>query len=236
MNMNIDNRSFVDPVQDQSIVSAQQQFLSKVYGWMVGGLLVTALTAWWVATSPAVMQSIMGMMLFLILAEFGLVIYLSARIGKMSKNAAMISFLAFSFINGLTLSVILLMYAEESIYTTFIITAVMFGALSLYGFTTKKSLGAMGSFMFMGLIGIIVASIVNMFIASSALNFAISIIGVIVFAGLTAWDTQKLKQMYMVQYQGDEMATKGAIIGALTLYLDFINLFLFLLRLFGNRR
>jgi FtsH-binding integral membrane protein len=230
------NQSFVDPVQDRTIVQAQQQYLSKVYGWMVGGLLLTGGTAWWVAITPAVLQTIMGMMLFLILAEFGLVIYLSARIGKMSKNAAILSFLTFSFINGLTLSVILLIYTEESIYTTFIITAVMFGAISLYGFTTKKSLSAMGSFMFMGLIGIIIASVVNMFIESSALNFAISIIGVIVFAGLTAWDTQKLKEMYMIQYQGNDMETKGAIIGALTLYLDFINLFLFLLRLFGNRR
>ena len=235
MNTNM-NRSFVDPVQDMSVVKAQQAYLSKVYGWMVGGLLVTAATAWWVASSPAVLQSIMGMMLFLVLAEFGLVIYLSARINKMSKNAAIISFLAFSFVNGLTLSVILLIYTAESIYTTFIITAAMFGALSLYGFTTKRSLGAMGSFMFMGLIGIIIASIVNIFIASSALSFAISIIGVIVFAGLTAWDTQKLKQMYMIQYQGNEMATKGAIIGALTLYLDFINMFLFLLRIFGNNK
>ncbi len=230
------NQSFVNPVQDKTVVQAQQQYLSKVYGWMVGGLLLTAGTAWWVASTPAVFEAIIGMMLFLVLAEFGLVIFLSARIGKMSKNAAILSFLAFSFINGLTLSVILQIYTEESIYSTFIITAVMFGALSLYGFTTKKSLSGVGSFMFMGLIGIIVASIVNMFIASSALNFAISIIGVVVFAGLTAWDTQKLKEMYLIQEQGNDMATKGAIIGALTLYLDFINLFLFLLRLFGNRR
>ncbi len=230
------NPVFVDPVQDKSIVQAQQRFLSKVYGWMVGGLLLTAGTAWWVATTPAVLEKVLGMMLFLVLAEFGLVIYLSARIHKMSKTSAMVSFLAFSFLNGVTLSVILLAYTQESVYNTFLIAAVMFGALSLYGFTTKKSLSGMGSFMFMGLIGIIIASIVNIFIASSALNFAISIIGVIVFAGLTAWDTQKLKEMYLVQYQGNEMATKGAIIGALTLYLDFINLFLFLLRLFGNRR
>ncbi len=230
------NPTFVDPVQDKSIVHAQQQFLTKVYGWMVGGLLITAATAWWVATTPAVLEKVFGMMLFLVLAEFGLVIYLSARIHKMSKTAAMVSFLAFSFLNGVTLSVILLAYTQESVYNTFLIAAVMFGALSLFGFTTKKSLSGVGSFMFMGLIGIIIASIVNIFIASSALNFAISIIGVIVFAGLTAWDTQKLKEMYLIQYQGNEMATKGAIIGALTLYLDFINLFLFLLRLFGNRR
>jgi FtsH-binding integral membrane protein len=230
------NSSFGNPVQDNTIEKAQSQFLSRVYGWMVGGLLLTAITAWWVTTSVEVMNAVYSYMLFLIIAEFGLVIFLSARIQKMSKNTAIGSFLGFAFLNGLTLSIVLLAYTEESIYTTFIITAVMFGALSLYGFTTKKSLSGMGSFMFMGLIGIVVASIVNIFIASSALHFAISIIGVIVFAGLTAWDTQKLKEMYEVQYQGDEIATKGAVMGALTLYLDFINLFLFLLRLFGNRR
>jgi len=230
------NSSFGNPVQDNTVQKAQSAFLSRVYGWMVGGLLLTAVTAWWVTTSVEVMNAVYSYMLFLILAEFGIVIFLSARIQKMSKNTAIGSFLGFSFLNGLTLSIVLLAYTEESIYTTFIITAVMFGALSLYGFTTKKSLSGMGSFMFMGLIGIIVASVVNIFLASSALHFAISLIGVVVFAGLTAWDTQKLKEMYEVQYQGDDIATKGAVMGALTLYLDFINLFLFLLRLFGNRR
>jgi hypothetical protein len=127
-------------------------------------------------------------------------------------------------------------YTEESIYSTFVITALTFGALSFYGFITKKSLGAIGSFMMMGLFGVIIASLVNMFMQSSALNFAISLIGVIVFAGLTAWDTQKLKEMYEVQFMGEDIATKGAIIGALTLYLDFINLFLFILRLLGGRK
>lgn len=236
MNRDTMNSSFGNPVQDNTVQKAQSAFLSRVYGWMVGGLLLTAVTAWWVTTSVEVMNAVYSYMLFLILAEFGIVIFLSARIQKMSKNTAIGSFLGFSFLNGLTLSIVLLAYTEESIYTTFIITAVMFGALSLYGFTTKKSLSGMGSFMFMGLIGIIVASVVNIFLASSALHFAISLIGVVVFAGLTAWDTQKLKEMYEVQYQGDDIATKGAVMGALTLYLDFINLFLFLLRLFGNRR
>ena len=236
MNEFNNNSRNVNPIQDMTIVHAQQRFLSRVYGWMVGGLLITAATAFWVATSIEVMSFVMNFMLLLILAEFGIVIFLTARVEKMSKNTAMGSFLLFSFINGLTLSVILLRYTEESIYMTFTVTAVMFGALSLYGFVTKRSLGAVGSFMFMGLIGIIVASVINIFIGSSALSFAISIIGVVVFAGLTAWDTQKLKEMYEIQFQGDEVATKGAIIGALTLYLDFINLFLFMLRLFGNRR
>jgi len=230
------NQNFLDPVQDMSIVQAQQRFLSKVYSWMVGGLLLTAGTAYWVTTNQELLEKIMGMMLFLILGQLGLVIFLSARVHKMSKDTAILSFLGFSFLNGLTLSIILLAYTEESIFNTFIIAAIMFASLSVYGFTTKKSLSAVGSFMFMGLIGIIVASIINWFVASSALHFAISIIGVVIFAGLTAWDTQKLKQMYEVQFQGDEIATKGAIMGALTLYLDFINLFLFLLRLFGSRR
>lgn len=230
------NQNFIDPVQDMSIVQAQQRFLSKVYSWMVGGLLLTAGTAYWVTTNLEILEKIMGLMLFLFLGQLGLVIFLSARVHKMSKNTAILSFLGFSFLNGLTLSVILLSYTEESIFNTFIIAAIMFASLSVYGFTTKKSLSAVGSFMFMGLIGIIVASIINWFLASSALHFAISIIGVVIFAGLTAWDTQKLKQMYEIQFQGDEIATKGAIIGALTLYLDFINLFLFLLRLFGSRR
>lgn len=230
------NQNFIDPVQDMSIVQAQQRFLSKVYSWMVGGLLLTAGTAYWVTTNPELLEKIMGMMLFLVLGQLGLVIFLSARVQKMSKNTAILSFLGFSFLNGLTLSIILLAYTQESIFNTFIIAAIMFASLSVYGFTTKKSLSAVGSFLFMGLIGLIVASIINWFIASSALHFAISIIGVVIFAGLTAWDTQKLKQMYEVQFQGDEIATKGAIMGALTLYLDFINLFLFLLRLFGSRR
>jgi hypothetical protein len=233
MNNNFNNSG---PIQDMSLVQAQQQFLSKVYGWMVGGLLVTAATAYLVATSYEIMNLIRSMMFLLIIAEFGLVIFLSARVDKMSKNTAIGSFLLFSFVNGLTLSVILMRYTEESIYSTFVITALTFGALSFYGFITKKSLGAIGSFMMMGLFGVIIASLVNMFMQSSALNFAISLIGVIVFAGLTAWDTQKLKEMYEVQFMGEDIATKGAIIGALTLYLDFINLFLFMLRLLGGRK
>jgi FtsH-binding integral membrane protein len=232
----MDNRSFVSPIQDNSVVQAQQKFMSKVYGWMVGGMLVTALTAYFISSSEELLMMVLPYMIILILAELGLVIFLSARIEKMSKNTAIISFLAYSFLNGLTMSVILLSYTVESISTTFFVAATMFGGLSLYGFVTKKSLSGLGSFMFMGLIGIIVASLLNMFIASSALHFAISILGVIIFAGLTAYDTQKLKQMYEVQYGDEATAAKTSIMGALILYLDFINLFLFLLRIFGSRR
>ncbi len=232
----MDNQSFVSPIQDNSVVREQQRFMSKVYGWMVSGLLVTALTAYFISSSEELLSMIIPVMIVLILAELGLVVFLSARIERMSKTTAIVSFLLYSFLNGLTLSVILLTYTAESISTTFLVAATMFGGLSLFGFVTKKSLSGMGSFMFMGLIGIIVASVLNMFIASSALHFAISILGVIIFAGLTAYDTQKLKDMYEVQYGDEATAAKASIMGALMLYLDFINLFLFLLRIFGSRR
>lgn len=229
-------QDFVNPIQDANANTAVQQFMSRVYGWMVGGLLVTTITAYYVASSLSLMLTISNYMLLLILAELGLVIALSAAIGKMSKNVAMGCFLLYSFLNGLTLSVILYMYTETSIYSTFFVTAGMFGALSLYGASTKKNLSGMGTFMFMGLVGIILAMIVNAFLQSSAIGFAITFLGVIIFAGLTAYDTQKIREMHQLVYQDDEMAAKGAIFGALTLYLDFINLFLFLLRLFGSRR
>ena len=141
-----------------------------------------------------------------------------------------------SSLNGLTLSALLLIYSETAIVTSFLSSAGMFGAMSLYGTITKKDLSGIGSFMFMGLIGIILASIVNMFLGSDALSFAISIIGVLVFTGLTAYDTQKIKESAELEFHGSEIATKGAILGALTLYLDFINLFIFTLRLLGGRR
>ncbi len=224
-------------MSDSAIIEAQKAFLSKVYAWMLSGLLITGFTAMF-ALEWGVVQSIMASPLafVLIIAQFGLVIALSGWIEKMSVQTAALSFLFYSFLTGLTFSLIFLMYTSESIYNTFFVTAGAFGALSLYGFTTKKSLSGMGSFLFMGLFGIIFASIANMFIASSALNFTITIIGVLVFSGLTAYDTQRIKEMYRLQEQGDDVATKGAIMGALRLYLDFINLFLMLLRLLGGSR
>ena len=230
------NQNFVNPVQDYSVSNAQTQFMSRVYAWMVGGLLVTAGTAYYVASSVELMITLGSYMFILILAEFGLVIALSGWVYKMSKPVAIGSFLLYSFLNGLTLSVLLMFYTQESLYKTFFIAAGMFGAISFYGSVTKKNLSGLGSFMFMGLIGIIIASVVNFFMQSSAVEFAISFLGVIIFSGLTAYDTQKIREMYVLQAQGDEIAAKGAIIGALRLYLDFINLFLFLLRLFGSRR
>ncbi len=224
-------------MSESAIIEAQKAFLSKVYAWMLSGLLITGFTAMF-AMDWGIVQSIMNSPLafVLIIAQFGLVIALSGWIEKMSVQTAALSFLVYSFLTGLTFSVIFLMYTSESISNTFFVTAGAFGALSLYGFVTKKSLSGMGSFLFMGLFGIIFASIANLFIASSALNFTITIIGVLVFAGLTAYDTQKIKEMYVLQAQGDDAATKGAIMGALRLYLDLINLFLMLLRLLGGSR
>jgi FtsH-binding integral membrane protein len=225
-------------MDEAAISQAQTDFLSKVYAWMVGGLLLTGATAWFVYDSNIYITIASNTILFfgLIIAEFALVLGLSGMIRKLSSAAAAGLFLLFSFINGLTFSVIFAAYTIASIQQVFFIAAGMFAALSFYGITTKKDMSGLGKFMFMGLIGIIIASIVNFIFVSSALNFAISVIGVIVFAGLTVYDTQKLKEMYVVQQESGDMAAKLSILGALTLYLDFINLFLFLLRLFGDRR
>jgi FtsH-binding integral membrane protein len=170
----------------------------------------------------------------IMLAPFAMVLFLSFRIHSMSVSAAQTTFWVYAGLMGLSLSSIMLIYTGQSIVQTFFVTAASFGALSLYGYTTKRSLSAMGSFLVMGLFGLIFASIVNIFLASSALQFAISVIGVLIFAGLTAWDTQRIKEMY---FEGDGMEAAGrkAILGALTLYLDFVNLFLFMLRFLGNR-
>jgi FtsH-binding integral membrane protein len=170
----------------------------------------------------------------LIIAELGLVFWLSFRIQKMSPATAASAFLVYSLLNGLTLSVVLFAYTQASVFQAFAVTAAMFGAMSVYGLVTKKDLTSWGSFFFMGLIGIILASIVNYFLKSGALNMTISVIGVFVFVGLTAYDTQKLKAFAM-HAEGDRV-TNFAVIGALALYLDFINLFLMILRLMGGRR
>jgi FtsH-binding integral membrane protein len=215
-------------------------FLRGVYQWMAGGLALTAITAYLVASSPTLVQAIFGNpILFwgLIIAEFGLVMGISGGISKLSASAASGLFLLYSGLNGVTLSAILLAYTGSSVVGTFVICAGMFGAMSVYGMVTKKDLTSMGSFMFMGLVGIILASIVNIFLKSPGLEFAISGIGVLVFVGLTAYDTQKLKVMGQSAPMDDGTAIRrGTILGALTLYLDFINLFLMLLRFFGQAR
>jgi FtsH-binding integral membrane protein len=221
------------PAQTAERVSA---FLWKVYSWMAIGLGLTALVAFVVAGSPDVIRILVGNRLVffaLIIAELGLVFYLSARAQSMAPGTAAGLFALYSALNGVTLSVILLAYTGESVTTTFVVTAGMFGALAFFGSTTKRSLAGAGQFFMMGLVGLILASLVGIFWHSDALQFLISGVGVIVFTGLTAWDVQRLKQMALAIPEGQ--AGGYAIVGALSLYLDFINLFLMLLRFTGRR-
>lgn len=214
----------------------ERAFIRGVYGWMFGGLLLTALSAYWVSTSAAMRQLIFGtpgVSLFLMLGTIGLVFFLSFRITKMSPATAAGGFFLFAILNGLALSGILLVYTASSIFQAFVVAGGMFGAMSVYGLVTKKDLTSWGSFFFMGLIGLLLMGLVNMFVRSEGLSFVYSIVGVFVFVGLTAYDTQKLKALATI---GGPMSTNYAVIGALSLYLDFINLFLMLLRLFGDRR
>ncbi|HKG47123.1 MAG TPA: Bax inhibitor-1/YccA family protein [Pyrinomonadaceae bacterium] len=212
-------------------------FLSKVYGWMFLGLLLTAGTAVAVASSPALIDTLIfnrGLFWILVLAQLGLVLYLSVRVEKMAPATAAILFLIYSALVGVTSSTIFLIYTGTSIVSAFVMAAGMFGAMALFGSFTKRSLAGVGQFMFMGLIGIIIASIVNIFWFNDALNFVISVVGVLVFTGLTAWDAQRLKQMAVALPDG--RVGSYAVVGALSLYLDFINLFFFILRLMGGRR
>ena len=213
-------------------------FLAKVFYWMAIGLAVTAAVAWFTLRSGLVFSLLGPPLIVLFIAEIALVWYLAARVWKMSPGAATGCFLVYSALNGLTLSVIFLAYTATSIAATFVITAGMFGAMSLYGFITKRDLSGMGSFLFMGLIGIILASIVNIFLHSSSLGWTISVLGVLIFVGLTAYDVQKIKEMGEegILDRGNAMIQQGAISGALSLYLDFINLFLMLLRFVGVTR
>ena len=216
-------------------------FIRSVYNWMAVGLCLTGGVAFYVSSSEAMMRFIFGnsiVFIVLIIAQLGLVFSISGMINKMSASTATSLFVLYSALNGVTLSFIFLAYTSTSIASTFFICAGTFVACSIYGWTTKKDLTSMGGFMMMGLIGIIIASLVNMFFKSSAMSMIISYIGVIVFVGLTAYDTQKLKNMAMTQPDGADgsVVRKGAILGALSLYLDFINLFLMLLRIFGQGR
>jgi len=212
-------------------------FLSKVYGWMFVGLLITAVTASAVASSPSLVEALIlnrAVFWILLIAQLGLVFFLSARVNKMAPTTAAGLFLLYSALTGVTSSVVLLIYTGASIASTFIITAGMFGATAVFGSVTKRSLAGLGQFFFMGLIGLILASIVGFFWHSEALQFVISVVGVLVFTGLTAWDAQRLKQMAVALPDGRVGAY--AVVGALSLYLDFINLFFFLVRFSGNRR
>ena len=212
-------------------------FLQKVYGWMCAGLALTALVAFAVASTPALLRPLISnplLFLGLVLAEVGLVFYLSARAQRLAPGTAAALFTGYAALNGVTLSVVFLAYTGQSVANAFGVTAAMFGAMALYGSLTKRSLAGVGQFAFMGLVGLVLASLVGLFWHNSTLQFLIAGVGVIVFTGLAAWDAQRLKQMALAIPEGQ--AGSMAIVGALALYLDFINLFLFLLRFFGGRR
>jgi len=214
-------------------------FLPKVYGWMTAGLALTALASMLTLSSPELLKLIFGNKLVfygLIFGELGLVIAMSAAIKRISATTATLMFLLYSALNGVTFASIFLIYTSSSIASTFMISAGTFGAVSAYGYVTKRDLSGWGSFFFMGLIGIIIASVVNIFLQSAMITWVVSYIGVFVFVGLTAYDTQKLKNIAAAGFGDEESRKKTAILGALTLYLDFINLFLMLLRILGNRR
>lgn len=213
--------------------------MQHVYTWMTAGLGVTAVMAYITSKSPALLSIFFGStisMILLFVAVFGLVMYLTAAMPRLSAGAATGFFLLYAALMGILLGPTVGFYSGASITQAFVVTAGMFAGMSVFGMVTKRDLTAMGSFMMMGLIGIIIASIVNLFLNSGPLNFAVSVIGVIVFAGLTAWDTQRLRAMGENAPLDDSTAIRrGAIQGALSLYLDFINMFLMLLRLFGSR-
>jgi uncharacterized protein len=216
-------------------------FVRSVYNWMAVGLCLTGVVAFYVSHNETLMRLIFGnsiIFFVLILAELGMVFAIAGMVNKMSAGTATSLFVIYSALNGVTLSFIFLAYTQTSIVSTFFICAGTFIGCSIYGWTTKRDLTSIGGFLMMGLIGIIIASLVNMFIRSSGMSIIISYIGVIVFVGLTAYDTQKLKNMAITQPAGVDGAVvrKGAILGALSLYLDFINLFLMLLRIFGTGR
>lgn len=223
--------------QEMTNASTFKVLMRKVYLWMTLALMITGITAAGVANSPnilALIYSSQVVMWGIIIAEFGLVIYISARLEKLSLSTATTLFALYSILNGVMLSSIFLLYSTAIISKVFFITAGTFGVTALYGYATKKDLSSLGNILFMALIGLVIATIVNVFMKSAMFDLILSYIGVIIFVGLTAWDSQKIKHMMMVQQDTDESAQKLALIGALSLYLDFINLFLYLLRIFGR--
>ena len=225
--------------KDYAMSTAFPALMRKVFVWMTLALAITGLTAYGVATSPTILSLIFSSKVTffgLIIAEFALVFAISGAINRLSLSTATMLFILYSVINGATLSSIFFAFSVATIGKVFFITAGTFGAMALVGYTTKTDLTSMGKLLFMALLGIIIASVVNMFVASSGLDLILSYVGVLVFVGLTAYDTQKIKQMCQAAPDASESSQKLALIGALSLYLDFINLFLYLLRIFGNNR
>lgn len=224
--------------RERYMPAAFSVLMRKVYVWMTLALVITGFTAYYVAHSTSFVYTLMsssGLMWGLIIAELALVIGLSAAIHKLSLTVATLMFVVYSIINGLTLSFIFYAYTESSIAQVFFITAGTFGAMALIGYTTKTDLTSLGKYLFMGLIGIIIATLVNLFFNNDMVTTIVSYLGVLIFVGLTAYDSQKIKKMCMSFEYADTNAQKMALLGALTLYLDFINLFIYLLRIFGRR-
>ncbi len=241
-------RQYNDSIVQNEARGAIQAFMAQVYGWMSVGLILTALVAWYAApssmTPEAIQASLAGQILMskglfigIIVAQLAVVFGMTLLINKVSASVATGMFMLYSLLTGLTLSLLVFQFTGESIASTLFITAGMFGAMTVYGYVTKKDLTGIGNFLIMGLFGIIIASVVNIFVQSSALNLALSYIGVVVFVGLTAYDTQKLRVMgEQISADDAQSFRKYSIFGALTLYLDFINLFIMLLRIMGDRR
>ncbi len=234
------DRSIAHQLSAEDAARIQGQFFAQVYGWMAAGLALTGGVAMFAAASPTLMSLIFGnrfVFFGLIIAELVVVGFLSARIFKWSRAQAQAAFISYALLNGLTLSVIFLVYRLDSIASTFFIASLMFGVMSAFGYFTKADLSGWGKLLSMALIGLVIAMVVNMFWGNSTLNLLVSFVGVILFTALAAYDTQKLKQLaFLGVTEGEEMHDKASILGALTLYLDFVNLFLFLLRFFGRRR
>lgn len=239
--MSYNNHDFEEVVQrgrGWDFTDAYPVLMRKVYLWMTLALVITGATAYGVATTPSLLMAIAtNKILFfgLIIAEFALVIGLSAALSKLSLATATLMFVVYSVINGATLSFIFLVYTEASITSVFFITAATFAVMSVVGLTTKADLTSLGKMLFMALIGLIIATVVNIFIGSTGMQMIISYVGVLIFVGLTAYDSQKIKQMLVEAGDTGEMGQKLALLGALSLYLDFVNLFLYLLRIFGKR-
>jgi uncharacterized protein len=226
------------PMQDESLAGspAVASFFNAVYGWMAAGLGLTALVAWLVSHNVNAMAAVMHgpLLIGLFIAQIILVMTVTGAVQRINANVATILFLLYSALNGVTLSGIFLIYAQVTLAGTFLVTAITFGAMSLYGMTTQRNLASFGNLLFMMLIGIVIASVVNMFLASSSLYWLITYAGVILFVGLTAFDTQRLKGVAMGTAGDAAMSARYSVVGALMLYLDFLNLFLFLLQLLGD--
>ena len=238
MNYNELNFDAMTREQGLSMSAAFPALMRKVYVWMTLALMITGATAYGVATSPGIQMALFSNQLLfwgLVIAEFALVIGISAAINRLSLTTATLMFVLYSVINGAMLSSLFLLYTLSSIASVFFITAGTFGVMALIGYTTKKDLTSMGRILFMALIGIIIATVVNIFLKSSGLQMIVSYLGVLIFVGLTAYDSQKIKNMLQMAPDASEASQKLALLGALTLYLDFVNLFIYLLRIFGRR-